>query len=82
MNKLLIERFLEHTKWIKDAANKRLGTINYWKTIREAQIRMENKTNYKIGDIVKVRQFQRNKLDPFYTGYTILSISWNTVKRR
>jgi len=60
MDELLIERFLEYAKWIKDAANKRLGTINYWKTRREAQISMENKMNYKIGDKVKVRQFQRN----------------------
>jgi len=37
---VLIERILEHTKWVKDAANKKLGTINYWKTRRKAKRRV------------------------------------------
>ena len=63
MDELLIERFLEHQRWIKEAANKRLGTINYWKTRREAIQSMSNKNNYKIGDKVKIRRFQRHKLE-------------------
>jgi len=67
MDELLIERFLEHQRWIKEAANKRLGTINYWKTRREAKQSMSNKNNYKIGDKVKIRKFQRHKLEPYYS---------------
>jgi len=33
MNELLIERFLEHQRWIKEAVNKKLVTINYWNYI-------------------------------------------------
>ena len=81
MDELLLERFIEHTKWVKDAANKKFGTINYWKTRREAKRSMDNVNDYKIGDKVKIRIFQRNKLDPFYVGpYTIEEITWNTVK--
>jgi len=81
MDELLIERFLEHTKWVKDAANKKLGSINYWKTRRDAKRSMENLHNYQVGDKVKIKLFQRHKLDPFYIGpYTIKEITWNTVK--
>ena len=81
IEEILIERFLEHAEWVKNAANKKLGTINYWKTRREAKYSMENKNNYKIGDKVKIKLFQRHKLDPYYIGpYTIKEISWNTVK--
>ena len=81
MDELLIERFLDHAEWVKKAANKKLGTINYWRTRREAKESMLNKYNYKIGDKVKIRLYQRSKLDPYYLGpYTIREISWNTVK--
>jgi len=81
MDELLLERFMEHTKWVKDAANKKFGTINYWKTRREAKRSMDNVNDYKIGDKVKIRIFQRSKLDPYYVGpYTIEEITWNTVK--
>jgi len=81
IEELLLERLIEHTKWIKDAANKKFGTINYWKTRREAKKSMEKIHEYKIGDKVKIRMFQRHKLDPYYIGpYTIKEITWNTVK--
>jgi len=36
---------------------------------------------YKVGDKVKIKLFQRQKLDPYYIGpYTIKEIAWNTVK--
>jgi len=28
---------------------------------------MSNKNNYKIGDKVKIRKFQRHKLEPYYS---------------
>ena len=45
--------FLSSNSWninveLKKLPNKRLGTINYWKTRREAKERMSNKNNYKI----------------------------------
>jgi len=81
MDELLLERFLDYTKWTKDAANKKFGTINYWKARREAKQSMDNLPKYKVGDKVKIRLFQRHKLDPYYIGpYTILEITWNTVK--
>jgi len=81
MDELLLERFLDYTKWTKDAANKKFRTINYWKARREAKQSMDNLPKYKVGDKVKIRLFQRHKLDPYYIGpYTILEITWNTVK--
>ena len=81
IDEVLIERILEHTKWVKDAANKKLGTINYWKTRRKAKRSMEKLPEYKVGDKVKIKLFQRQKLDPYYIGpYTIKEITWNTVK--
>jgi len=45
MEELLVERFLEHAEWVKNAAIKKLGTINYWRTRIEAKCSMENKNN-------------------------------------
>ena len=54
IDEVLIERILEYTKWVKDAANKKLGSINYWKTRRKAKRSMEELPEYKIGDKVKI----------------------------
>ena len=81
IDEVLIERILEHTKWVKDAVNKKLSTINYWKIRRKAKRSMEKLPEYKVGDKVKIKLFQRQKLDPYYIGpYTINEITWNTVK--
>ena len=76
IDEILIERILKHTKWVKDAANKKLGSINYWKTRRKAKLSMEKLPEYKVGDKVKIKLFQRHKLDPYYIGpYTIKEIT-------
>ncbi|ORX44040.1 hypothetical protein BCR36DRAFT_249145, partial [Piromyces finnis] len=81
IEELLMERFIDHAKWVKQAASKMLGTINYWKSRRLAQQSMNNKINYKIGDKVKIRNQQRNKLEPYFIGpFIIREISWNTAK--
>ncbi|ORX63339.1 hypothetical protein BCR32DRAFT_287832 [Anaeromyces robustus] len=42
---------------------------------------MKNKNNFKIGDLVKIRNHQRTKLEPYFLGpYIIKDISWNTVQ--
>ena len=58
-----------------------LGTIHYWKTRRQAQQSMEKKKKFKIGDLVKIRNHQRTKLESYFLGsYIIKNISWNTVQ--
>eukprot|EP00833_Pecoramyces_ruminatium_P007356 jgi/Orpsp1_1/1181388/evm.model.c7180000077042.1 len=81
LDEILMERFLEHAKWVEKAAKKMLGTIKYWESRRQENISMKNKNKYKVGDKVKVRNFQRTKLEPYFIGpFIIKSISWNTVK--
>ena len=81
IDELLIKRILELTKWVKDVANKKFGTINYWKIRREVKWSMEKLPEYKIGNKVKIKQFQKHKLDPYYIGpYTTKEIIWNTLK--
>jgi len=42
---------------------------------------MENKENFKIYDLVKIRNHQRTKLEPYFLGpYIIKDTSWNTVQ--
>lgn len=59
----------------------RNGTINYWKTRREAKRSIEKVPEYKVGDKVKIKVFQRHKFDPYNTGpSSIKDATWNTVK--
>jgi len=42
---------------------------------------MEDKENFKIVDLVKIRNHQRTKLEPYFLGpYIIMDISWNRVQ--
>ena len=78
---VLMERFITHAKWVKKAASKMLGTLKYWEARQKSKLSMKNKDNYKCGDLVKVRNFNRTKLEPYFRGpYQIIDISWNTVK--
>lgn len=77
---ILMNKYINHYKWVKEAATNMRSTLNYWRTRRIAQQNMKNVTQYKVGDKIKIRNIFRKKLDPYYVGpYTIKSIDFNTV---
>jgi len=78
---IIMEQFIEHAKWVRKAALKMLGTLKYWEARRQSKISMKNKCDYNVGDIVKLRKFNRTKLEPYFIGpYVIKDIYFNTVK--
>ena len=77
---LLIEKFIDHYKWIMDACNNIKKNNKFWETRREEITSMNKQNEIKPGDLVKVRNFSRYKLDPYFVGpYEVKSKQYNTV---
>jgi len=78
---LLIEKFIDHYKWVIDACNNIKKNNQYWETRREEITSMNKQNEIKPGDLVKVRNFTRHKLDPYFVGpFEVLSKQFNTTK--
>lgn len=62
----LINRFVRHAKWIKEATKNIQKANKLWEERRVQAKRM--KKRYKKGDLILIRIINRKKLDPFYYG--------------
>ena len=73
-----LRKFLIHDKWIKEAI-RNIETANKLWSDRRKQIK-RMRSDYKPGDLVLVKVFNRRKLDPFFTGpLQIVKRELNTV---
>ena len=73
-----MQKFIQHHKWIKEAINN-IETANKLWSDRRKQIR-RMRAEYKPGDLVLVRVFNRRKLDPYFTGpLKIVKKELNTI---
>jgi len=78
---LIIEKFINHNKWVIDACNNIKKNNKYWETRREEITSMNKQNEIKIEDLVKVRNFSRYKLDPNFVGpFKVTGKQFNTVK--
>jgi len=77
---LLIEKFINHYKWVMDACNNIKKNNKYWEIRRQEITSMNKQNEIKVGDLVKVRNFSRYKLDPYFVGpYEVKSKQYNTT---
>ena len=75
---LLIEKFINHYKWV--TCNNIKKNNKYWEIRRQEITTMNKQNEIKIGDLVKVRNFSRHKLDPYFVGpYEVKSKQYNTT---
>ena len=75
-----MEKFVDHCKWIKEACDNINNANAYWAVRREEKLSLRNKNEFKIGDLVKVRNFGRSKLEPYFVGpFKIIKIAFNTA---
>ena len=73
-----LRKFITHDKWIREAINNIETANKLWEDRRKQIRRM--RSEYKPGDLVLVRVFNRRKLDPFFTGpLKIVKKEFNTV---
>jgi len=73
-----LQKFIQHHKWIKEAVEN-IETANKLWSDRRKQIR-RMRSDYKPGDLVLVKVFNRRKLDPYFTGpLKIIKKEFNTV---
>jgi len=61
-----LRKFIDHDRWIREAVRNIETANKLWKD-RRKQIKRMNK-NYKPGDLILVKIFNRRKLDPYFTG--------------
>jgi len=74
----LIQKFIQHQKWIQEAIENIETTNKLWSDRRKQIRRM--RVEYKPGDLILVRVFNKRKLDPYYTGpLKIVKRELNTV---
>ena len=79
-DEILMEKFVRHYQWTIEACENVKNANKYWATRREEQISMNKGRELKVSDLVLVRNFSRNKLEPFYNGpFKILKIQFNTA---
>ena len=80
LNEYLIEKFITHSKWINEACNNINNANLYWAERRKEKLSMNNKHEIKVGDLVKVRNFSRTKLQPYFLGpFKVVKTKFNTV---
>ncbi|KAG4088064.1 hypothetical protein H8356DRAFT_1346664 [Neocallimastix lanati (nom. inval.)] len=77
----LIEKFMDHYIWVINACNNINKNNKYWKTKREKETSFNKQNEIKISDIVKIRNFSRYKLDPYFVEpYQVVKKKFNTVQ--
>ena len=73
-----LQKFILHHKWISEAINNIETANKLWSDRRKQMKRL--KSDYKPGDLILVRVFNRRKLDPYFTGpLQIVKREMNTV---
>ena len=59
---------------------KNFYTNLYWAERRNEKLSMNLRNQIKIGDLIKVRNFSRTKLQPYFVGpFKVIKIKFNTV---
>jgi len=77
---LLVEKFIDHYKWVLDACENLKKNKEYWENKREQETRLNQQNYINVGDLVKIRNFSRYKLDPYFVGpYKVVKKNFNTV---
>ena len=73
-----LRKFITHYQWIREAINNIETANELWKDRRKQLRRL--RSDYKPGDLVLVKFFNRKKLDPYFIGpMKILKKEYNTV---
>jgi len=76
----LIQKFIDHHKWVLDACENIKKNNQYWTQRREEETRFNQQNEIQVGDLVKVRNFTRHKLEPYFVGpYKVIKKQFNTV---
>ena len=76
----LIQKFIDHHKWVLDACENIKKNNQYWTQRREEETRFNHQNEIQVGDLVKVRNFTRHKLEPYFVGpYKVIKKQFNTV---
>ena len=77
---LLLEKFCDHYKWVLDAYNNMKNKAKKWEKERNELFKYNKQNEIKEGDLVKIRNFNRFKLDPYFTGpFQVTGNYYNTV---
>ena len=76
----LIEKFIDHHKWILDACENLKKNNQYWTQRKEQETRFNKQNEINVGDLVKVKNFTRHKLEPYFVGpYKVIRKQFITV---
>ena len=77
---ILMEKFINHKEWIKEACQNVKNANKYWSMRREEKLSMNEGSKLKTGDKVYVRNFSRHKLEPYFLGpFEVIKVQFNTV---
>ena len=73
-----LRKFITHNKWINEAIRNIETANELWKDRRKQIKRL--RSEFKAGDLVLIRNFNRRKLDPYFIGpLKIVKQQFNTV---
>jgi len=79
-DEILLEKFINHYRWTREACYNIKNANKYWATRREEKQCMNKAKEIKAGDLVLVRNFSRAKLEPYYVGpLKVIKRQFNTV---
>jgi len=79
-DEVLLEKFINHYLWTIEAADNIRNASKYWAMRREEKNSMNKGKYIKPGDLVLVRNFSRNKLEPYFVGpLKVIKKQFNTV---
>jgi len=77
---ILLEKFYNHYQWTIDTYNNMRNKAKKWEKERNELFKYNKQNEIKKGDLVKVRNFTRFKLDPYFTGpYQVTGNYFNIV---
>jgi len=77
---ILMEKFVNHYYWVREACQNVKNANSYWETRRSERNSMNDAKNLKIGDLVYIRNFSRTKLEPYLVGpFKIIKLQFNTA---
>jgi len=77
---LLVEKFVDHYKWVRSACENLKKNKEFWENKRREDTLRNKQNEIKVGDLVKVRNFTRHKLDPYFVGpFKVVKKGFNTV---
>jgi len=79
-DEILIEKFVDHYKWIKETCENVKNANEYWATRRSEKNSMNETKNMRPGDKVYVRNFSRTKLQSYFVGsFEVVKIQFNAA---